>query len=347
MDQFRPKDFNENTIRDVRRSIDKYGNRFFRFFPGKAVGIAILALILLYFATGFYIVGPGERAVVLLFGKYYEITEPGPRYKLPYPFMSKTLVDISTVRRAEIGFRSEKGKTRQIPGESLMLTGDENIVDVQLFVQYNVSNPETFLYGCEAPEQVLRASAEVALRGVVGENNIDYTMTSGKLDIQKKVEINLQKLLDQYQTGILVTQASLLVVDPPAQVQQAFHDVVRALEDRERLIREAEGYMEDVVPKAKGQAQQLVREAEAYKAQRTIRADGDAQRFNSVLAEYLKSPKVTRERIYLETAESFMPPTKKFVIDPSATKPLPLLPLTGFEQHNKVQMDGAAEKKGN
>ena len=286
----------------------------------------------------------------LLFGKFNSVTDPGPRYRLPWPIMSKTVVDTATVRQAEIGYRSEGPRKGSAPGESLMLTGDENIVDVQLFVQYVIQDPVKFLYGCEAPQQALRASAEVALRGVVGENDIDDTMGKGRYEVEEKVKANLQKLLDTYQTGLLATQASLLAVDPPAQVQDAFHDVVRALEDRERLIKEAEGYMEDIVPKAKGQAQQEIREAEAYKAQRVIRADGDANRFNDVLSAYIKAPRVTRERLYLESAEIFLPPTKKFIMDGDSSRVLPILPLSGpdtVKKNSENSKELAPEKKGN
>jgi modulator of FtsH protease HflK len=270
---------------------------------------------------------------------------------LPWPIMSKRVVDTATMRQAEIGYRSEGRGKGSMPSEALMLTGDENIVDVQLFVQYVIQDPVKFLYGCETPEQTLKASAEVALRGVVGECDIDFVMEGkGREDIAGKVKLYLQKLMDTYQTGIEVTQASLLTVDPPAQVQEAFHDVVRAQEDRDRFIKEAEGYMEDVVPKAKGLAQQVIREAEAYKAQRVIKADGDANRFNSVLLEYAKSPRVTRERLYLESAEVFLPATKKYVIDRNSSGALPILNLTGPDiprKKTETPSEPAPEKKGN
>jgi membrane protease subunit HflK len=186
----------------------------------------------------------------------------------------------------------------------------------------------------------------------VGENTIDYTMTSGRMEIQQKVQKYLQRLLDTYNTGLLVTQARLLVVDPPAQVQDAFHDVVRAWEDRERLIREAEGYGEDILPKARGMAQQEIRQAEAFKAQRVIRAKGDAQRFDRVLAEYIKAPEVTRERLYLESAEKFLPDTKKFIMEGGDSRVLPLLPLTqppapAGKRANPQPIQPSSEKKGN
>jgi membrane protease subunit HflK len=352
MDQFRPRD-DQSPVREIRRGVEDIKAMLDNFLKGRATWLIILIVILLYLASGLYIVGPGEKGVVLMFGKLHSLTDPGLRYRLPKPFMSQIIVDIATVRRAEIGFRSDKSRTRAVPAESLMLTGDENIVDVQLFVQYMVQDPVKFLFGAEGPESALRASAEVALRGVVGEKTIDYTMTTGRMEIQKKLEQYLQRLLDAYNTGLLVTQARLLVVDPPAQVQEAFHDVVRAWEDRERLIKEAEGFREDVLPKARGQAQQEIREAEAYKAQRVIRAKGDAERFTAVMGAYEKSPNVTRERLYLESAESFLPAAKKFIMEGGKSRALPILPLKGLTEPadstraGKKATESPAEKKGN
>ncbi|AFM26397.1 FtsH protease activity modulator HflK [Desulfomonile tiedjei] len=350
MDQFRPRE-DPNPVRDLQRGVEDFRALMDRFLKGRGLFFFILILFLVYLASGIYIVGPGEKGVVLMFGEVHSITDPGLRYRLPKPFMSHTVVDIAKVRRAEIGFRSDRNRTRTVPVESLMLTGDENIVDVQLFVQYLVQDPVKFLFGADAPENALKTSAEVALRGVVGENTIDHTMTEGRLEIQQKVETYLQRLLDSYNTGLKVTQARLLVVDPPAQVQEAFHDVVRAWEDRERLIKEAEGFREDVIPKARGQAQQTIREAEAYKAQRVIRAKGDAERFTTVLREYVKSPSVTRERLYLETAEQFLPGTKKYIMENGSSRVLPVLPLTppsaAMMQSSPADQEKSTEKKGN
>ncbi len=297
----------------------------------------VLLLVLLWFASGLYVVGPGERGVVLLFGRAVEQTEPGLRYHLPWPIQSHELVDVAQVRRAEIGFRnggeasarrSGRGGTQTIPHEALMLTGDENIVDVQLFVQYRVQDPVKFLFAAFEPEEMLHTSAQVALRSVVGQNTIDYTMTDGRVEVQEQVKNNLQKLLDTYQTGLLVSEARLLVVDPPGEVRDAFHDVVRALEDRERLVKEAEGYREDVVPKARGEAAQMVQQAEGYKAQRVIRAQGDAERFLKILAEYDKAKAVTRDRLYLESMERVLPGVEKIILSQDGKAGvLPLLPL--------------------
>lgn len=356
MDQFRPRD-DQSPVREIQRGVEDIKAMLNNFFKGRATWLIILIVILLYLASGFYVVGPGEKGVVLLFGKLHSLTDPGLRYRLPKPFMSHVVVDVASVRRAEIGFRSDKMRTRTVPAESQMLTGDENIVDVHLFVQYMVQDPVKFLFGVQGGEKgaesVLSASAEVALRGVVGEKKIDYTMTEGREEIQKRVETYLQKLLDTYNTGLLVTQARLLGVDPPAQVREAFQDVVRAYEDRDRLIKEAEGYREDVLPKARGQAQQKIREAEAYQKQRVIRAKGDAKRFTEVLVEYKKAPNVTRERLYLEGAESFLPAGKKFIMEGGRSGTLPILPLNELQEHVKFTRPGtkasetSAGKKGN
>jgi membrane protease subunit HflK len=311
-----------------------------RFSAGSWRWVPLVVLLLLWLGSGFYVVGPGERGVVLLFRKATEQTEPGLRYRLPWPIQSHAVVDIAQVRRAEVGFRTvadtpmergARGGTRTVPQEALMLTGDENIVELQLFVQYRVQDPVKFLFGANDPEGILHTSAEVALRSAVGRNTIDYTMTEGRVEVQEQAKSALQELLDAYQTGLLVTEARLLVVDPPSEVRDAFHDVVRALEDRDRLMKEADGYREDVVPKARGEAAQMVQQAEAYKAQRVIRAQGDAERFLKILAEYDKAKAVTRDRLYLESVERIMPTMEKFILDSGAKAGvLPLLPLKGL-----------------
>ena len=311
-------------------------------FPRQGIGLWVIValLLLLWLGSGLYVVGPGERGVVLLFRAATEQTEPGLRYRLPWPIQSHAVVDIAQVRRAEVGFRtvsdtpterSARGGVRTVPQEALMLTGDENIVELQLFIQYRVQDPVKFLFGASDPEGILHTSAEVALRSAVGRNTIDYTMTEGRVEVQEQAKGALQELLDAYQTGLLVTEARLLVVDPPSEVRDAFHDVVRALEDRDRLVKEADGYREDVVPKARGEAAQMVQQAEAYKAQRVIRAQGDAERFLKILAEYDKAKAVTRDRLYLESVERIMPTIEKFVLDDGEKAGvLPLLPLKGL-----------------
>ena len=304
---------------------------------GKGLWVFAALVLLFWLASGLYVVGPGERGVVLLFREATEQTEPGLRYRLPWPIQSHEIVDISQVRRAEVGFRTvaaetlsrdTRGTTRTVPEEALMLTGDENIVELQFFVQYRIQDPLKFLFGANNPEEILHTSAEVALRSAVGRNTIDYTMTDGRVEVQEQVRSALQELLDAYQTGLLVSEARLLVVDPPSEVRDAFHDVVRALEDRDRLVKEADGYREGVVPNARGEAAQMIQQAEGYKAQRVIRAQGDAERFLNIFAEYDKAKAITRDRLYLESIERILPTMEKFILHSGERGGvLPLLPL--------------------
>jgi modulator of FtsH protease HflK len=295
----------------------------------KWAGVAVAILWLL---SGFYIVGAGERGLVLTFGRLTGQTQPGLHYRLPFPVQSHHLVDIARLRATEIGYRTEGGTARSVLEEAQMLTGDENLVEVQLFVQYLVQDPEAFTFAVRDAEGVLRANAEIALRSTVGQNTIDFTMTEGRVETQNQVKALLQELLDRYNTGLVVTETRLLAVDPPADVRDAFHDVVRAFEDRERLVQEAEGYAEQVVPSARGNAAQLVLEAEAYREQRLIRAEGDAARFIALLEEYLKNPEVMRERIYLESIENVLKEATIYVLDVGNSNVLPFLPLTNQGQ---------------
>ncbi len=287
----------------------------------------------LWLLSGFYIVGPGERGLVLTFGRLTGQRESGLHYRLPAPFQSRFVVDTARVRTAEVGYRAQadsraaQNSQNVVLEEAQMLTGDENMVMVQLFVQYLVQDPVAYLFRVRDAETVLKASAEIALRSTVGQNTIDFTMTEGRVQAQAQVKTRLQELLDQYQTGLLVTEARLLAVDPPTDVRDAFHDVVRAFEDRERLVKESEGYAEQVVPAARGQAAQMVLEAEGYREQRRIRAEGDAARFLALLAEYRKSPEVTRERLYLESIERVLADADIFVLE-TGSGVLPFLPLT-------------------
>ncbi len=336
----RQRDYGDNPLaQELFQRLEDLKNSLQQFTNGKGVWIIAALLPLLWLGSGFYVVGPGERGVVLLFREATEQTEPGLRYHLPWPIQSHEIVDISQVRRAEVGFRTvaqesqsrdTRGDARTVPGEALMLTGDENIVELQFFVQYRIQDPLKFLFGASDPEGILHTSAEVALRSAVGRNTIDYTMTDGRVEVQEQAKSALQELLDAYQTGLLVSEARLLVVDPPKEVRDAFHDVVRALEDRDRLVKEADGYREGVVPNARGEAAQVLQQAEGYKAQRVIRAQGDAARFLGVLTEYQKAKAVTRDRLYLESVERTMPTIEKFILGGERGGVLPLLPLKGL-----------------
>ena len=282
-------------------------------------------LLVLWLLSGIYIVRPDEQGVVRKFGRAVRVTQPGPHYRWPQPIERVDKVKVKMVRRIEIGFRTispgPPARYRFRPEESLMLTGDEQIIDAQIIVQYEVKDPEKFLFnvrGLESPQGALVDAAEVALRQVVGQRPIDDVLITEKLQVEIDIRELLQRIIDRYSSGIRVVEVKLQTVRPPKEVVKAFNDVVSAKEDKERLIKEADGYREDVLPKARGQAQSIIRAAEAYKAARIKRSEGDADRFLSVLKEYEKAKDVTRRRLYLETMEQILPGIRKFVIDPEA-----------------------------
>jgi membrane protease subunit HflK len=302
----------------------------FKFGPGFNFDLSKLKwliplLILLWLLSGIYIVRPDEEGVVQRFGKAVRTTEPGPHYHLPTPIEQVTKVKVKQVRRIEIGFRTissgPPARYRFIEEESLMLTGDEQIVDAQAIVQYHISDPQKFLFNVldlETSQGALMDGAEVALRQVVGQRPIDDVLIGEKLQIETDIRELLQQIINGYDSGIKVVEVKLQTVRPPKEVASAFSDVVSAKEDKERLIKEADGYREDVLPKARGQAEKLVREAEGYKTERIERALGDTDRFLAILKEYSLAKDVTRKRLYLETMEKILPGIKKFVIDPEA-----------------------------
>ena len=317
--------------------IIRRGSQMMLWLP-KIVVPAVLLLAGLWLATGFYIVSPGEVGVVRQFGKEVRRSEPGLRYRLPWPVEQVNIVNVERIRRAEIGFRTDPRSGRlgpqRISQEALMLTGDENIVEAQIIVQYQVKDPFLYLFRVHDPDEVLGSSTEVALRSMVGNATIDDLLTVGREKVQIETRDFLQRLLDAYDTGLRVTEVRLQVVDPPDQVKDAFHEVVRAREDRERLINQAQGYQEDIIPKARGRAQQMLREAEAYKEERVLHAQGDAARFVALLTEYRKAKEVTRTRLYLEAVERTLRPIKKVIIDPRVAGGLtPLLPLAPLQLH--------------
>lgn len=321
---------------DTQQQFDDIVRRMKRW-PVKRLLTPVIGIILILWVTsGIYKVGPGEVGVVLQFGRHVRIAEPGLNFRLPWPIQTHDVVNVRSVRSAEIGYRTldnrRTGRSIQrIAEEALMLTGDENIVEVQLFVQYIVQDPVKFLFRARDPEETLAATAEVALRSVVGRNTIDHTMTEGRGEVEADLREHLQFLLDGYETGLLATEVRLLVVDAPDQVRNAFHDVVRAWEDRERITQEAEGYSEDILPRARGEAIEMIREAEAYRERRILRAQGEADRFLAVLAEYKTAPEITRERLYLETMERILPHPEKIIFSDNASQVLPLLPLNSLD----------------
>ena len=291
----------------------------------------ILALaVVVWLASGFYIVDASQRGVVLRFGKYAETTMPGPRWHLPWPVESVEVVNISEVRTVEVGYRNNVRS--KVLNESLMLTDDENIIDLQFAVQYVRSDPESFLFYNREPEAAVMQVAESAIREIVGRNKMDFVLYEGRAQIAADAKILMQQVLDRYQTGITISQVTMQNAQPPEQVQAAFDDAVRANQDRERQISEGQAYFNDVVPKAGGAAARLLQEAEGYRQRVIAAAEGDASRFRQVVAEYRKAPRVTRERLYLDAMQDVLSNASKVVIDQKSNSNLLFLPLDKLMQ---------------
>ncbi len=292
----------------------------------------VLALLVVWILPGtFYFVEPDEEGVVTRFGKFHRTTSPGLHFKYPSPIEHDSTPKIRQVRRAEIGFRASEGRPIQkVPAESLMLTGDQNIIDINLVVQYRIMDSVKYLFNVRRPHKLIRDCAETVIRGITGSKKIDEALTTGKAEIQVLAKDQIQALLDRYDSGLQVVTIQLQDVHPPEQVAAAFKDVVSAREDKERMINEAQGYRNAIIPEARGQAAKIIQEAEGYRAKNIKTAEGDAKRFIQQYTEYVKAPNITRTRIYLETMEEILPDIKKFIMsDKKGSGVLPILPLGG------------------
>ena len=323
---------------DLEDMLRKGQDRMRRICPGgvggaRGVGFAVLIGVLLWFASGFYRVAPDEQGVVLRFGQWVRTAGPGLNYHLPKPIESVLTPNVTRENRIEIGFRSadgtRAGPKRDVLDESLMLTGDENIVDIDFVVFWRVKDAGQFLFNNRQPEATVKAAAESALREAVGQKPIQTVFTEGRAQIEQQTVESLQRLLDEYKAGIEIRQVQMLEVDPPSQVVDAFNEVQRARADKERLRNEADAYRNDVVPRARGEAEKLIQEARAYREEVVARATGDANRFMAIYEAYKVNKDVTTQRIYLETLEEILKGAQKVVIDKSSTGSgvLPYLPL--------------------
>ncbi|HHM05011.1 MAG TPA: FtsH protease activity modulator HflK [Gammaproteobacteria bacterium] len=297
---------------------------------GAVAGVgALLAVVVLGWVAydSVYIIQPAERGVVQRFGKYVATLQPGPNIRLPRPIETVTRVDVDQIRTLEIGYRAEGRQASSVLNESLMLTQDENIVDIKLAVQYKVKDPADYLFRDRGPDLTLRKAAESAIREVVGKNKMDFVVGEGRAAVAARTQEVAQAILDRYRTGLLVTSVNLQDAQPPEPVQEAFNDAIRAREDRERFIKQAEAYANEVIPKARGEAARIIEDANAYRARVVAESEGNASRFTQVLAEYKKAPDVTRERLYLETLESVLTRSSKIVVDVENSNNLLYLPL--------------------
>ena len=283
-------------------------------FNFKIIPLLVTALALWLF-TGVYMVGPDEVGVVRTFGEYTRVAQSGLNYHFPYPIEQVNTPAVTEVKRIEIGFRTlRNGQYRTVEKESLMLTGDENIVDAEMIVQYKIKDPVAYLFKIVEPELTVREAAEASLRTVVGRNKIDETLTTGKFQIQEGTKTQLQLILDKYESGIHVVAVQLQDVSPPKEVIGAFKDVASAKEDKNRMINQAEGYRNDIIPKARGEAEAMIRDAEGFRESRIKRSEGDAAKFTTILKEYRKAKSITQKRLYLETMERVLPGIEKIII---------------------------------
>ena len=309
---------------------------------GGGFGLLMVMVLLVWLASGFYIVDEGQRGVVLRFGKFLQTNQPGPRWHLPWPIESVEIVNVSEVRTVEVGYRNSV--RTKVPNESLMLTDDENIIDLQFAVQYIRANPEEYLFLNRDADQAVIQVAESAIREVVGKNKMDFVLNEGRAQVAAKAQELMQVILDRYKTGISISQVTMQNAQPPEQVQAAFDDVNKANQDRERQKNEGQAYANDVVPKARGTAARLTQEAEGYRQRVIANAEGEASRFRQIVAEYSKAPGVMRERLYLDMMQQVLTNSSKIVVDQKAGNNLLYLPLDKLMQLNGAGTTGDVGK---
>ena len=299
-------------------------------FLGGGITLLLALGVLVWLASGFYIVDASQRGILLQFGRYKESTEPGLRWRLPYPIQSHELVNVSGVRTVEVGYRgSERNKELR---EALMLTDDENIINIQFAVQYILKNPADYVFNNRNPDETVKQAAETAIREIVGKSRMDFVLYEGREQIAVNASNLMQSILDRYKTGILISKVTMQNAQPPEQVQAAFDDAVKASQDRERQKNEGQAYANDVIPRARGTAARLAQEAEGYRQRLIATAEGDASRFQQILSEYAKAPAVTRQRIYLETMQQVYANTGKVLLDAKGQGNLLYLPLDKLMQ---------------
>lgn len=321
-------------IKDIQNKINKFlpgGSKS----GGKPIGLILIVLLFVWLASGLYRVLPDEQGVVLRFGKFIKTTQPGLNYHFPFPVETVETPKVTKVNRMDIGFRSERdsgfssgGGVADVPQESLMLTGDENIVNIDFSVFWVIKDAGKFLFEIQDPEGTVKAAAETAMREVIAKSDIQPILTEGRAKIEVETQEIIQSILDEYNSGIQVTQVQTQKADPPDQVIDAFRDVQAARADMERSKNEAEAYANDVIPRARGEAQKILQAAEAYKKQVVAKAEGEASRFVSIFNEYDKAKEVTQERMYLETMEKVLADIEKVIIEKNAgSGVVPYLPL--------------------
>jgi membrane protease subunit HflK len=309
---------------------------------GGGAGVLIALIIAVWLASGFYIVVEGQRGVVLTFGRFSQETGSGLRWRLPWPIQSHEIVNLAQVRTLEVGYRNNV--RTKVLRESLMLTDDENIVDLQFAVQYLVKDARDFVFNVRRPDESAMQIAETAMREVIGKSTMDAILYETQVDVANRARDLMQAIHDRYGTGITVSTVTVQNAQPPEQVQAAFDDAVKAGQDRERQKNEGQAYANDVIPRARGTASRLQQEAEGYRQRVMASAEGDASRFRAVLTEYAKAPVVTRERIYIETMQQVLASTSKIMMDYRGAGNLLYLPLDRLMQSAGGQAEGSAPR---
>ena len=324
---------------DIDEIVKKIQNTINKFTGGgsggsKPIILGLIVIAILWALSGLYRVLPDEQGVVLRFGKFIKTTQPGLNYHLPFPVENALTPKVTKVNRIDIGFRSERdsgftsGGVADVPEESLMLTGDENIVNIDFSVFWVIKDAGKFLFKIQDPQGTVKAAAETAMREVIARSNIQPILTEGRSLIETDTQVIIQEILDEYNSGIQITQVQTQKADPPDQVIDAFRDVQAARADMERSKNEAEAYSNDVIPRARGEAAKILQAAEAYKKEVVAKAEGEASRFLSIYNEYAKAKQVTQERMFLETMEKVLADINKIIIDKNAgSGVVPYLPL--------------------
>lgn len=311
---------------------------------GATAGVAAVIILFIWLASGAFIVQEGQAGVVTTFGKLSRTTGAGFNWRWPYPFQAHETVNVSQVRTAEIGYRSNVKNKR--PQEALMLTDDENIIDIQFAVQYTLKNPVDWLFNNRDQDETVRQVAETSIREVVGKSKMDFVLYEGREKVANDVQMLMQQIVDRYALGAVITNVTMQGVQPPEQVQSAFDDAVKAGQDRERAKNEGQAYANDVIPRARGNASRLLQEAEAYRSMVTENATGNASRFNQVLAEYQKAPGVTRDRLYLDTMQQIFTSASKVMVDAKSNSNLLYLPLDKLIAQSTANAAAVGSKSG-
>ena len=330
---------------DLEEFIRRGQDRFKGMLPGGGtVGgrglLVILALaVVIWLATGTYRVQPDQQGVVLRFGKWVTTTQPGLNWHMPYPIETVETPSVERINAIDVGFRalgSDRSRTqrRNVPEESLMVTGDQNIIDIEFTVQWKIADAGQFLFNIRNPEETVKIVAESAMREIIGRTDIQPALTEARQDIELKARSLLQEVLDEYEAGIEITQIQLQDVKPPGPVIDSFDNVQRARQDRERLRNEADAYRNDVLPRARGEAQRMIQEAKGYRERLENEAEGEAQRFLQVYQEYKQNPEVTKRRMYLETMQNVLSGTEKVIMDSGVGGVVPYLPLNELQRRS-------------